>query len=279
MKVAVITGAANGIGLALSKICLQNNLCLVMVDKDRIKLNHEAAQLEELYPNSVLAISCDMTQIEQVEQLVPSIDAQWGRIDYVFNNAGIIGTLAPTWELEVEQIDRAMHVNVYGMIHLIKTITPYLFQQHFRSHIINMASLYALSTGSQMATYSMTKHAVLALTESLYFDLQRLEKPVDVSIVFPSFTDTALLNSNPLENQNPFHNSLAALLSHSRPVMDVAQHIFQDVLKKRFYILPDKEVKSYCEERVKAIVLQESPHMNNVESFMRSLIRRADKKA
>lgn len=123
----------------------------------------------------------------------------------------------------------------------------------------------------------MSKHAVLALSESMYFDLKRLERPVDVSVAFPSFTDTGLLSHNEDEANSAFHHSLHSLLSHSRPASEVALHIVQEVEQKRFYILPDKEVKGYCEERTRAILLQEKPHLNNIEQLMNSLIQRKNR--
>lgn len=274
MRVAVITGAANGIGLALSLVCLQRGNTVVMVDKDTSKLNHEANQLLKQFPKQVFHCTCDITKINEVKELALFTQQQSGRIDWIYNNAGIIGPLAPLWDLNPEQINQVMNVNLNGMIHMIQAFVPFLFNQQFRSHIINMASLYALCSGSQMAPYSMSKHAVLALSESLYFDLQRLEKPVDISVVFPSFTDTSLLASTPEANNSPFHLSLSALLSHSRPALDVAQHIIEEAEHKRFYILPDKEVKGYSEERTRSIIQQETPHINNVEKLINSLLKR-----
>ena len=278
MKVAVITGAASGIGRALSLVCLQGGATVVMVDKDRTKLHDEAKKLLSQFPLHVLSIPCDVTKPQEVEELVELTIQQLGRVDWIYNNAGIIGSLAPVWDLKPEQITQVMDVNLYGMINIIRGFTPFLFKQNIRSHIINMASLYALCSGSQMAAYAMSKHAVLALSESLHFDLKLLDKPVDVSVVFPSFTDTSLLSNTSSSNNSAFHDSLNSLLSRSRPAIDVAEHIVQDVAQNRFYILPDKEVKGYCEERTHSIVLQESPHFNTIEKLINSLIkRRSDK--
>jgi NAD(P)-dependent dehydrogenase (short-subunit alcohol dehydrogenase family) len=274
MKVAVITGAASGIGLALSQICLQRGIKVVMVDKDGSRLIKEANALIALFPGSVLNKTCDITKPDEIEQLLNYVDTHCGRIDWLFNNAGIIGTLAPVWELQPEQLSQVMDVNLYGMTHVIRIFMPYLFKQQFHSHIINMGSMYGLCSGSQIAAYSMSKHAVLALSESLFYDLKRLEKPVDVSVVFPSFTDTSLLSNNSAESHSTFHESLNSLLAHSRPASDVALHIIQEVELKRFYILPDKEVKGYCEERTNAILRQENPYINNIEKLMNSLIKR-----
>ncbi len=275
MKVAVITGAANGIGLALSQVNLHRGNTVVMVDKDRIKLKQEAQHLLALFPKKILEISCDVTQPNDVTQLAQHVERKLGRIDWIYNNAGIIGQMGPVWDLCPEHIQKVMDVNLHGMIHTIQAFTPFLFQQNFHSHIINIASLYSLCTGSQTASYAMSKHAVLALSESLYFDLERMKKPVDVSVVFPSFTDTALL-SHAADANSSFHEALKSLLSHSRPAIDIAEHIVQEVEHKKFYIFPDKEVKGYCEERTKAMILQENPHRTNIEKLMSALIKRQE---
>ena len=238
------------------------------------KLIHEAKQLEAQFPGRVYNIPCDITKTEEVESLVQATMRLLKRVDWIYNNAGIIGNLAPVWDLNQEQINQVMDVNVYGMINIIRAFIPFLFEQNFNSHIVNIASLYALCSGGQLAPYSMSKHAVLALSESLYFDLKRLEKPVNVSVAFPSFTDTALLANKSSEQSSGLQDALGSLLSRSRPAIDIAKHIVQEVELKRFYILPDKEVKGYCEERSNAIVLQENPHLNNVEKLMTSLIKR-----
>lgn len=278
-KVALITGAANGIGLSLTKVYLQQGVQVVMVDKDEAKLNHESDQLIQHYPTQVHIFCCDVTKATETTELARLVCSRLGRIDWIYNNAGIIGPLAPVWELNPEQIKQVMAVNLYGMIHIIQAFMPYLVNQGKGAHIINMASMYGLCSGSQMAAYSMSKHAVLALSESLYYDLTRLEKPIDVSVVFPSFTDTGLLSNPSSENSSAFQESLNQLLAHSRPAMDIALHIIQEVDNKTFYILPDKEVKGYCEERTAAIIGQTPPHINNIEKLMNSLIKRAGRKS
>lgn len=275
MKVAVITGAASGIGLALSLVHLQQGSTVIMVDKDHAKLDLEGEHLQQQFPEQVFPIPCDITQKDEVNYLTELTQEKVGRVDWIYNNAGIIGPLGPLWELEPEQIHQVLEVNVGGMIHIIQSFIPLLFKQSFRSHVINMASLYALCSGSQMAPYAMSKHAVLALSEALYFDLKRLEKPVDVSVAFPSFTDTSLLRNTSTEHHSVFHNSLNSLLGHSRPALDIATYIIQEAAQKQFYILPDKEVKGYTEERTRAILLQENPHVNNVEKLISSLLKRA----
>jgi short-subunit dehydrogenase len=274
MKAVLITGAGNGIGLALTHVCLEKAHTVIMTDNNKEKLIIEATDLLKQYPQKVFYHPCDVSKEEEVLQLATYCYDKVNQISWLFNNAGIIGNLLPVWELTANEIQRVMEVNLYGMTNVIRSFIPYLFKQANSSHIINMASLYALCTGSQMAAYSMSKHAVLALSESLYFDLNRLQKPVNVSVVFPSFTDTSLLSSP----SSAFQTQLNNLLTHSRPAKDIAEHIVREVEENRFYILPDKEVKGYCESRSNAILLQENPHKNSVEKLMCSLLKReADK--
>jgi short-subunit dehydrogenase len=268
MKIAVITGAANGLGLALSQVHLERNNLVVMVDNNTTKLQEEAERLKNIFPGKIMAISCDVSNKSEAEQLAEHTIKELGQVHWIYNNAGIIGQLAPVWDLNSEDLHQIMDVNVHGMIHIIQAFIPFLFQQNIRAHIINMASLYALCSGSQTASYSMSKHATLALSESLYFDLTRLNKPVDVSVVFPSFTNTGLLSNT--------HELFQSLLSHSRPALDTAKDIVKEVEQKKFYIFPDKEVKGYCEERIQALLLQKNPHRTPIEKLISALVRRQE---
>ncbi|WP_370449394.1 SDR family NAD(P)-dependent oxidoreductase [Legionella sp. km772] len=274
----LITGAASGIGLALSLICLQKEFSVIMVDNNDEKLNVEARQLNNQFPNRVIKKTCDLTQADAVNTLAQELYQQISHIDWIFNNAGIIGSLAPLWELTPEQIQQVFAVNIFGMTNVIQAFMPFLFKQRQPSHIINMASLYAICTSSQVASYSMSKHAVLALSESLHFDLQRLAKPIAVSVVLPSFTDTSLLTPSSTDPVSPFQQSLNLLMAHSRPTMDVASQIIDEVEQKKFYIFPDKEVKGYAEERLNAMISQNNPHLNAIEKLMTSLIKRDEKR-
>lgn len=273
MGLTLITGAASGIGLALSLVYLQKGCTVVMIDKNLSKLKEEVQTLESHFPDQVLYKICDITRQDEVQLLAQDLGKHPLPIHRIYNNAGILGPLGCIWELEPEQIHQVMEVNLYGMIHVIRSFMPVLFQQNKKAHVINVASLYALCSGSQVAPYSMSKHAVLALSESLYFDLKRLGKSIHVSVAFPSFTDTSLL-SNPLhQHPSALHHSLNALLSHSRPAMDLAKHLVQEAEQKRFYLLPDKEVKEYCNQRAQAIIQQEDPHKNSIEKLMNKLIK------
>lgn len=274
-RVAVITGAANGIGLALTKTCIQNNMHVVMADNAATDLANQIELLRLRAKSELLGVVCDVSSFEDVRVLARQTYDRFDRVDLLINNAGISGHLAPIWEQTNEHVRQVLDINLHGVINGVQVFLPYMFEQSYRSHIVNMASIYGLCSGSHMASYAMSKHAIVALSESLHFDLRRLEKPVDVSVVCPSFANTQLLkNSSPLF-PDKLHGMVSDLIERSRPAEEVANHIMQELNKKRFYILPDKEVKDYCEQRTKAILEQNLPYEHNLEKIIASLSRRA----
>jgi len=273
-RVAVITGAASGIGLCLAKICLQRGMKVVMADNDVNTLCDQVEQLSN--QNDLIGVVCDVSKAESLRNLTKQTMDRFHRVDWLFNNAGISGHMAPLWDLTTEHIQRVMDVNLYGVIHGIQAFLPYMFKQSHRSHIINVASFYGLCSGSQMSAYAMSKHALVALSESLHFDLQRLDKQVDISVACPSFASTQLLNNSMPLNGNKLHELMSDLISRSRPAEDVALHIINAVEKNIFYILPDREVKEYCEQRTQAIIDQTAPHRHSLEKIMSSLSKRAE---
>ncbi len=274
-RVAVITGAASGIGLALVKSCLQNDMHVVMADNAADTLSARVAELSLSAQTELMDVVCDVSRRDDVQQLADQTFERFNHVDLLINNAGISGRLAPLWALSSEDVQQVLDINLHGVIHGVQVFLPLMFNQNHRSHVVNMASLYGLCSGSQMAAYAMSKHAIVALSESLYFDLQRLNKPVDISVVCPSFANTQLLANSAPSQGDALHTMMGALIERSRPAEDVASHIMHEVHNKTFYILPDKEVKAYCELRTKAIIEQTMPHQHSLEKIIASLSKRA----
>ena len=274
-QVAVITGAASGLGLALTRACIQQDMHVVMADKAEAILAEKVEELSRQTTTKILGVVCDVTNLDQLAELAKQTFATFNRVDLLINNAGISGHFAPLWELTNEHVRQVLDVNLHGVIHGVQVFLPLMFEQDHRSRIVNMASFYGLCSGSQMGAYAMSKHAIVALSESLYFDLRRLNKPVDISVVCPSFANTQLLvNSSPAQ-ADKLHSMMSDLIERSRPADDVASHIMREVNNNQFYILPDKEVKDYCEQRTKAIIEQHPPHEHTLERIIASLSARA----
>ncbi|AHE67424.1 SDR family NAD(P)-dependent oxidoreductase [Legionella oakridgensis] len=273
-QIAVITGAADGIGLALAKICLQRQMQVVMADNAKDDLQARVNELSQQAATEVLGIVCDVSREEEVRRLADHSMGHFGRIDLLINNAGISGRLAPVWKLSAAEIRQVFDVNVFGVIHGVQAFLPYMLKQQHSSHIVNMASFYGLCSGSNMSAYAMSKHAIVSLSESLYFELQPLNPSIHVSVVCPSFVNTNLLINSFSANAEPIHKKVMELMGRGRPTEDVAQHIMHEINKKTFYILPDKEVKEYCVQRTQAIIEQTMPNEYAMEKIMRALSRR-----
>lgn len=278
-RVAVVTGAASGIGLALAKACIRDGMHVVMADIARTTLREQVEQLQTSSCVDILEVVCDVAKLDEVEQLAKQAYESFGRVDILINNAGVSGPLAPFWELTNQSIRHVLDVNLYGVVHGVQVFLPLMFNQKHRSHIVNMASFYGLCSGSQMASYAMSKHAIVALSESLYFDLNRLNKPVDISVVCPSFANTQLLANSAPSSFDTLHNMVGGLMERSRPAEDIATCIMREINNKTFYILPDKEVKDYCEQRTNAIINQSAPHEHSIEKIIASLSKRAQGRA
>ena len=184
-KVAVITGAASGIGLALTKACLREGMNVVMADIAKLELEASADLLRDSRTSEIITMVCDVTDFSEVKKLASLTYSHFNEVDLLINNAGISGNIAPLWELSTEDIRQVIDVNLYGVIHGVKAFIPLMFKQQNPAHIVNMASIYGLCSGSQMAPYAMSKHAIVAMSESLYFDFQRLKKSIDISVVCP----------------------------------------------------------------------------------------------
>ena len=276
--VAVITGAASGIGLALAAECVSQGLSVMMVDKNEEILMQQANQLRAVARATVHAEVCDVSSEDKMLQLAKTAFATFGHVDVLINNAGISGPIAPLWELPSAQIRQVMDVNVYGIIYGIKAFLPYWFERNQTAHIVNMASVYGLCSGSQLAAYTMSKHAVVALSESLYFDLRRLEKPIQVSVVCPTLTNTNLISNSFADEPSLFHTLLNRSLEDAQSPEDVAAIIMHGVAQKIFYIFPDAEVKRYCEEYKNALMDQSAPHEHELEKLFQSLSRHAKKR-
>ncbi len=274
-KVAVITGAASGIGLALTKACLLDGMNVVMADIAESVLSEQVKCLQAVSEAEILSVVCDVARWDDVLHLAEQTFEHFNRVDLLINNAGVSGHLAPLWELSNQHVRNVLDVNLHGVLNGVQIFLPLLFKQSHRSQIVNMASFYGLCSGSQMAAYAMSKHAIVALSESLYFDLQRLQKPVDISVVCPSFANTQLLVNSAPDVQDKLHSMVSDLIERSRPAEDVADFILRKVKDNTFYIMPDKEVKDYCEQRTKAIIDELPPHHHSLEKIIASLSKRA----
>ncbi|NUR90966.1 MAG: SDR family oxidoreductase [Nonomuraea sp.] len=188
MKVAVVTGGASGIGRAVARELRRRGAAVVVADVD------ETAGKQVASDFGVEFARLDVTDAEAVSALVGRVKAERGRLDFMFNNAGIaVG--GATRELTLDHWNRTIDVNLRGVVHGVRAAYPVMMDQGF-GHIVNTASLAGLVPAPLMLPYTTTKHAVVGL--SLGLRAEAAAHGVRVSVVCPGFTDTPLLdNANP----------------------------------------------------------------------------------
>lgn len=187
--VAVITGAAGGIGAALAKRLSERGCCVVMVDRDPGALQLVARRLGLTASNSLL-LTADVAQEADVRNYVDQALGRFGRIDYFANNAGIEGSPALLEDQSVEMFDKVYAVNVRGAFMGLKYVLPVMKRQG-KGSIVNMSSLAGISAGPTLSPYIMSKHAVIGLTRTAA--AEAASAGVRVNAVLPGTINTEMM--------------------------------------------------------------------------------------
>ncbi|HEY0640867.1 MAG TPA: SDR family oxidoreductase [Pseudonocardiaceae bacterium] len=192
--VAVVTGGASGIGRAIGAALVRRGDTVVLADVNDEAAELAAKELSAAGPGVATALHLDVTDGPAVEAAYRAVHDEHGRLDLVFNNAGI-GVGGLTEELTLEHWDRTIDVNLRGVVHGVHAAYPLMLRQGF-GHIVNTASLAGLVAPPIMIPYTATKHAVVALSTALR--AEGASRGVRVSAVCPAFVETPLLdNINP----------------------------------------------------------------------------------
>ncbi|WP_459547398.1 SDR family oxidoreductase [Nocardia sp. X0981] len=187
-QVAVITGAANGIGKALAAALIERGLRVALADIDADTLAATAAELGDL----AIAVPTDVADLDQMRALADRTLAEFGRVDLVFNNAGM-GAGGPVWGIAPADWNRVWAVNVGGVVNGIHVFTPHLVSAG-RGHIVNTASLAGLTAGPFNAPYGASKSAIISISESLRTELDLTAPGVGVTVICPGPVDTRMLS-------------------------------------------------------------------------------------
>lgn len=270
-KVAVVTGAASGIGLALAKRCAMEQMKIVMADVEADALSRAQRELVGL-PCEVLALATDVSKASDMDDLASRTLQRFGSVQLLFNNAGV-GVANALWEYTLADWKWVIDVNLWGVIHGIRAFVPIMLRQDTQSHIVNTASIAGLVSGRGMGIYRMTKHAVVSLSETLYCDLQMTGKPIGVSVLCPGFVRTRILESDrnrPAGLANPLQAVAAPWqqatprwfqdsIAHGTPPHEIADCVFNAIRDGTFYVLPHREFDERIRARVDRMLSNQSP--------------------
>jgi NAD(P)-dependent dehydrogenase (short-subunit alcohol dehydrogenase family) len=269
-KVAVITGAASGIGRAIAERCVSEGMKVVLADIDEANLTKVEAELKTS-GGTVLVVTTDVSKRSDVELLARRTLDAFGQVHLLFNNAGVAAGGAP-WEATWNDWEWVIGVNLCGAIHGVKVFTPVMLAQSTECYIVNTSSMAGLIAGGMSAPYSVTKHAVVALSESLYLALQQRKSLVKVSVLCPGLVRTDIINAEchrPPDLRNapvPMTPEMQAGLTAFKAALDasmtprqVADVVFEAIEKEQFYILTHPEWTEVIQLRTDKLLRMENP--------------------
>ena len=164
-KVAIVTGAATGIGYGISKRLASDGANLVMVDLDASMMEQSASEIAARTGEVKISIG-DVSEPKTAQEAVNKAINEWGKIDILVNNAGIGGVNGNIWELDVEEMDRVYRTNLRGVFSFCHEVIPHMLETDY-GRIVNIASIAGKEGNPRMVPYSSTKAAVIGLTKSI----------------------------------------------------------------------------------------------------------------
>jgi NAD(P)-dependent dehydrogenase (short-subunit alcohol dehydrogenase family) len=274
-KTAVITGAGSGLGREFALLGAKLGMRLVLADVQQDALKQTEASAMALGAE-VISQVCDVRHGDQVESLAQRAVQRFGSIHLVFNNAGV-GAGGLIWESTQHDWEWVLGVNVWGVIHGVRVFTPIMLASEkadptFQGHIVNTASMAGLLTPPAMGVYNVSKHAVVALTETLYHDLSLIESGLGVSVLCPYFVPTGISQS---ENVRPSDTKPAEPATRSQQLSqamlekavtagkvsaaEVAQMTFDAIRARQFYIYSHPQALGNVDRRMQDILHARNP--------------------
>jgi len=269
-RVAVVTGAASGIGLALAERFAAEGMKVVMADIEAAALDSAAADVRAK-AQAVLAVRIDVSRAEDVERLARETYAAFGAAHVVCNNAGV-AVIGAVHEHSLADWEWVIGVNLWGVIHGVRAFVPRMLAGGDEGHIVNTASMAGLSTAPFMSVYDVTKHGVVALSESMFKEFEATGAPIGVSVVCPGLINTSIMRS--ARNRPPelseegkagpmaqaFGQALGDRLTGGYPPSEVADQVVHGIREKRFYVVPAQpEVRKAATIRAQDIIELRNP--------------------
>ena len=273
-KTAVLTGAGSGFGLECARIGARLGMRLVLVDVQQDALDAAAAEARAA-GCEVLARCVDVSNAAQMEQLAQDVQERFGAPHLVFNNAGV-GAGGLLWESSVKDWEWVLGVNLWGVVHGVRLFTPMMLaaaqaDPDWRGHIVNTASMAGLVNAPNMGVYNVSKHAVVALSETLFQDLALVTDQVSASVLCPFFVPTGIHQSH----RNRPSALAAAQATQSQRVgqamsdkavgsgkvtaAEVAQKVFEAAAAGQFYIYSHPRAIGSVQVRMEDILQARNP--------------------
>jgi NAD(P)-dependent dehydrogenase (short-subunit alcohol dehydrogenase family) len=264
-KVAVVTGAASGIGRGMAENFVELGMTVVLADIDEERLERQAEVLKG-FGAKVLGVATDVSRAEQVEALARKTLDTFGEVHVLCNNAGVSYGEQHSWEIPLEGWNWVLGINLMSVIYGIHFFLPTMLEQNTECHVVNTASLAGFIVNNFNISEGISKHAVVALSESLHTELEAIHSKVKVSVLCPGPVNTDILSSS--ERNRPFavppppylegrgslfRESYANWLQHGLDPQEVGHRVVDAIREERFYVITH-DLNRAIEQRLKNIM-------------------------
>jgi NAD(P)-dependent dehydrogenase (short-subunit alcohol dehydrogenase family) len=275
-KTAVLTGAGSGFGLECARIGAKLGMNLVLADVQQDALDKAAAEISAMGAQ-VLPFKLDVSKADQVEAMGVATFERFGAPHFVFNNAGV-GSGGLIWENSLKDWEWVVGVNIMGVAHGVRVFTPMMLDAakkdpSYQGHIVNTASMAGLLNAPNMGVYNVSKHAVVALSETLYQDLRLVTDQISASVLCPFFVPTGISQSHrnrPEEFKErgikPTKSQMIGQAMSDKAVgsgkvsaADVAGFVFDAIREDRFYIYSHPKAIASVQTRLEDIMMARNP--------------------
>ncbi len=269
-RVAVVTGAASGIGRGMAKCFAEAGMKVVLADIDENRLEVTTKSLKDSGAKA-FAVVTDVSDPGQVDALGRRVLEEFGAVHVLCNNAGVGVSWRNSWEAPIEAWKWLVNVNLMGVVNGVHTFMPIMLEQGTEAHIVNTASLAGLIINSVNALYGVAKHAVVALSESLHAELLMRASKVKVSVLCPGPVNTDIIDSSMRNRPNwvppppeltqeeaVFLEGYKLWLKRGMDPEEVAGQVLEAIRQECFYVITH-DFKGWIEQRMRGILDGKNP--------------------
>lgn len=271
-KTAVITGGASGMGRAFAERLAKAGMQIVIADVEQAALDTAVDELRAA-GTTVIGVQTDVSDGNDVRDLAARAFDEFGTVNVVCLNAGVGGGNGPMDTLTLADWQWVLGVNLWGIIHGIDAFLPHL-KQHGDGHIVITASIAGLTSFPNMGPYNTSKHAAVAVAETLFSELRDQDSTVGVSCLCPGIVRTRIIESErnrpealqrphipeaPTDAQLTQHQATMEIFGQAKPPAEVAELVHDAILERRFWIFTDEVFTPAIEDRLESIKERHDP--------------------